>query len=133
VLPRLASSGLERTSLIPRAAPYPTKARRDHHQQRLVVEVLGLHERTFSLIGEEVGRRKDDNLGFIRHATIVQLGGGHFLASNVLQRSPLPNDVTELVELASGCMSEPSVSSVKRLGGGRMTILASSGMSFVFL
>lgn len=29
----------------------------------------------------------------------MQLGGGHFLASSVLQRSPLPNDATELIEL----------------------------------
>lgn len=43
-----------------------------------------------------VPRRQDE-----KNATIVQLGGGHFLASNVLQRSPLPNDVTELVELVN--------------------------------
>ncbi|GAA5865265.1 hypothetical protein JCM3774_004913 [Rhodotorula dairenensis] len=34
-----------------------------------------------------------------KNATIVQLAGGHFLASGVLQRSPLPDDTAELVEL----------------------------------
>lgn len=41
-----------------------------------------------------VPRRQDE-----KNATIVQLGGGHFLASSALQRSPLPNHATELVEL----------------------------------
>lgn len=41
-------------------------------------------------------RRQDE-----KNATIVQLGGGQFLASSVLQRSPLPNDATELVELVN--------------------------------
>lgn len=33
--------------------------------KRLVVELLGLHERTFGLVRKEVRRRKDDNLGLL--------------------------------------------------------------------